>query len=115
MRLNQGFVDKMQCCWENKLPDPFDSGNTRGNFFSQFLDMTAPGKDCINTPRYLTLIPGLRAGLGVPLMLRTGGAVRVFSFCLEPISINSILVILSVSLLAISHLLIFSKSVFKRD
>ena len=48
-------------------------------------------------------------------MLRTGEAVRVFSFCLEPISINSILVKLSVSLLAISHLLIFSKSVFKRD
>ena len=48
-------------------------------------------------------------------MLRTGEAVRVFSFCLEPISINLILVILSVSLLAISHLQIFSKSVFKRD
>ena len=40
MRLNQGFVDRMQCCWENKLPDPFDSCNTRGNFFSQLLDMT---------------------------------------------------------------------------
>ena len=85
MRLDQGFVDKMQCCWGNKLPDPFDSGNTRGNFFSQLFDMTAPGKDCT----------------GVPLMLRTGEAVRVFSFCLKPISINSILVILSVSLLAI--------------
>ena len=48
-------------------------------------------------------------------MLRTGEAVKVFSFCLEPISINSILVILSVSLLAISRLLIFSKSVFKQD
>ena len=46
-------------------------------------------------------------------MLRTGEAVRVFSFSLEPISINS--VILSVSLLAISHLLIFSKSSFKQD
>ena len=52
---------------------------------------------------------------GVPLMLRTGEAVKVFSFCLEPISINSVLVILSVSLLAISRLLIFSKSVFKQD
>ena len=49
---------------------------------------------------------------GVPLMLRTGEAVRVFSFCHEPISINSVLVMLSVSLLAISHLLIFSKSSF---
>ena len=38
-------------------PDPFDSCNTRGNFFSQLLDMTAPGKVCINE---LTLIPGLR-------------------------------------------------------
>ena len=51
----------------------------------------------------------------VPLMLRTGEVVRVFSFCLEPISINSVLVILSVSLLAISHLLIFSKCLFKQD
>ena len=46
-------------------------------------------------------------------MLRTGEAVRAFSFCLEPISINSVLVMLRVSLLAISHLLIFSKSLFK--
>ena len=52
---------------------------------------------------------------GVPLILRTGEAVRVFTFCLEPISINSILVMLSVSLLVISHLLIFSKSSFKQD
>ena len=51
----------------------------------------------------------------VPLMFNTGEAVRVLSFCLEPISINSVLVILSVSLLAISHLLIFSKSSFKLD
>ena len=48
---------------------------------------------------------------GVPLMLIAGEAVRVFSFCLETISINSVL---SVSLLAISHLLIFSKSSFKQ-
>ena len=45
--------------------------------------------------------------MGVPLMFRTGEAVRLFSFCLEPISINSVFVILSVSLLAISHLLMF--------
>ena len=43
-------------------------------------------------------------------MLRMGEAVMVFSFCLKLISINSVLVMLSVSLLAISHLLIFSKS-----
>ena len=48
MRLSQGFVDKMQCCWGNKLPDPFDSCDTRGNFFSQLLDMTSPGRVCIN-------------------------------------------------------------------
>ena len=52
---------------------------------------------------------------GVPLMLRTGEAVGAFTFCLEPISINSVLVMLNVSLLAISHLLIFSKSSFKQD
>ena len=51
----------------------------------------------------------------VALMFNTGEAVRVFIFCLEPISMNSVLVILSVSLLAISHLLIFSKSLFKQD
>ena len=51
----------------------------------------------------------------VPLMLRTGEAVRAFRFCLKPISINSVLVTLSVSLLAITHLLIFSKSSFKQD
>ena len=52
---------------------------------------------------------------GVPLMLRTGEAVKVFSFCHEPISINSVLVILSVILLAFSHSLVFSKSSFKQD
>ena len=52
---------------------------------------------------------------GVPLMLRTGEAVRAFSFCLEPNNIHSDLVMLSVSLLAISYLLIFSKSSFKED
>ena len=52
---------------------------------------------------------------GVPLMFNTADAVRVLSVCLEPISINSVLLILSVSLLAISHLLIFSKSSFKQD
>ena len=31
MLLNQGFVDKMQCCWWNKLPDPFNCCNTRNN------------------------------------------------------------------------------------
>ena len=47
-------------------------------------------------------------------MFYTGEVVWVFSFCLEPISINS--VILSVSLLAINHLPIFStKSLFKQD
>ena len=51
----------------------------------------------------------------VPLMLRTGEAVRAFSFCLKPISINSVLVTFSVSSLAITHLLIFSKSSFKQD
>ena len=50
---------------------------------------------------------------GVPLMLTTRESVMVFSFCLEPISINSVFVVLSVSLLAISHLRIFSKSSFK--
>ena len=47
-------------------------------------------------------------------MLTTGESVMVFSFCLEPISKDSVCVILSVSSLAISHLLIFSKSLFKQ-
>ena len=51
---------------------------------------------------------------GVPLMLTTGESVMVFSFFLEPIGINSVFVMLSLSLLAISHLLIFSKSSFKQ-
>ena len=51
---------------------------------------------------------------GVPLMLTTGESVMVFSFCLDPISINSVFVILSVSSLAISHLLTVSKSSFKQ-
>ena len=47
-------------------------------------------------------------------MLTTGESVMLYSFCLEPISINSVFGILSVSLLAISHLLIISKSSFKQ-
>ena len=47
-------------------------------------------------------------------MLTTGESVMVFSFWLEPIGINSVFVMLSLSLLAISHLLIFSKSSFKQ-
>ena len=44
IRLNQGFENKMQCCWGNKLPDPFNSYSTRGIFFSQLLEMAAPNK-----------------------------------------------------------------------
>ena len=47
-------------------------------------------------------------------MLTTGESVMVNSFFLEPISKNLVFVVLSVSLLAISHLLIFSKSSFKQ-
>ena len=66
----------------------------------------------MSTPRDVDVDTWFKA---VPLMFNTGEAVRVLSFCLEPISINSVLLILSVSLLAISHLLIFSKSSFKQD
>ena len=48
-------------------------------------------------------------------MLRTGEAVRAFSFRLKPISIIILSHNNNVSLLAISHLLIFSKSSFKQD
>ena len=51
---------------------------------------------------------------GVPLILTTGEFVMVYSFFLESIGINSVFVVLSVSLLAISHLLIVSKSSFKQ-
>ena len=113
VRLNQGFVDKMQCCWGNKLPDPFDSCNTRYIFLANFSTWLPQVKFAsVSTPRDFDVYTLFT---GVPLMLRTGEAVRVFSFCHEPISINSVLVILSVSLLAISHLLIFSKSSFKQD
>ena len=78
MRLNQGFVDKMQCCWGNKLPDPFDSCNTRGNFVSQLLDMAAQVKFAsISTPRDLDVDTWF---MGVPLIFKTGDAVRVLKF-----------------------------------
>ena len=48
-------------------------------------------------------------------MVKIGVAVRVLSFCLEPIRINSVLVIFSVSLFAISHLLMFCKSSLRKD
>jgi len=41
--------------------------------------------------------------MGVPLMVKVGVSVRVLGFCLEPISINSVLFILSLSFFAISH------------
>ena len=53
--------------------------------------------------------------VGAPLMVKIGVAVRVLSFCLEPISINSVLVIFSVSLFAISHSLMFWKSLLRQD
>ena len=65
----------------------------------------------MNTPRDFDVDTSFTA---VPLMLTTGESVMVFSFCLEPISINSVFVVLTMSLLAISHLLIFSKSSFKQ-
>ena len=43
-------------------------------------------------------------------MVKIGVEVRVLSFCLELISINSVLVIFSVSLFAISQSLMFCKS-----
>ena len=65
-------------------PDPFDSCNTRGNFFSQLLDMTAPGKvSLMSTPRDFDVDTWFT---GVPLMLRTGEAVRALSFCLDSLA-----------------------------
>ena len=90
----------------NKLPDPFDSCNTRGIFFLGSFSIWLPQVRfaLFSTPRDLDVDTWF---MGVPLIFKTGDAVRVLSFCLEPISINSLLVILSVSLFAINHLLIF--------
>jgi len=51
------------------LPEPFDSCNTRGIFFSQLLDMTASGKVCINEYTYRDFDVDTWF-TGVPLMLR---------------------------------------------
>ena len=46
--------------------------------------------------------------------VRVGDAVRVLSFYLEPISMNSVLVMLRESFFALGHLLIFCKSTFRQ-
>ena len=48
-------------------------------------------------------------------MVKIGVTVRVLSFCLEPISINSVLVKFIVTLFAISHSLMFCKSSLRQD
>ena len=53
--------------------------------------------------------------LSLSLMSILWESVRVPSLCLDPISINSVLVIFRVSLFAISQLLTFAKSLFKHD
>ena len=52
---------------------------------------------------------------GAQLIDGLGGTVRVHSLCLDPMSINSVLVILSVSLFAISQLLTLTKSSLRQD
>ena len=47
------------------------------------------------------------------LIANVGDSVRVLSLCLDPISINSVLVIFRVSLFALSQLWTFSKSWFR--
>ena len=54
----------------------------------------------------------LNRRVGEPLIEGLGGTVKVRSLCVDPISINSVFVILSVSLFAISQLLTFTKSSF---
>ena len=46
----------------------------------------------MSTPRDFDVDTWFTGGPGVPLMPRTGEAVTMFSFCLDPISINSVLV-----------------------
>ena len=65
----------------------------------------------ISTPSDLTVVT---CSIGEPLIEGLGGTVRVHSLYLDPISINSVLVILSVSLFAISQLLTFTKSSFRQ-
>ena len=49
----------------------------------------------------------------VPLISKAGIADRLFNFCLDPININSVFVMLRVNLLARSQRFIFDKSWFK--
>ena len=46
----------------------------------------------------------------IPLISKGGIADRLFNFCLDPININSVFVMLRVNLLAISQRFIFDKS-----
>ena len=62
------------------MPYSFYGPNTRSDFLCYFLDMATPIKSVI------------------------GDSVRVLSLCLDPISINSVLVIFRVSLFALSQL-----------
>ena len=60
-----------------------------------------------NTPRDLVKSTLFNC---VPLIFKSGRTDRLFNFCLDPININSVFVILGVNLLAMSQLFIFNKS-----
>ena len=66
----------------------------------------------LSTPSDLAVVT---CSIGAQLIDGLGGTVRVHSLCLDPMSINSVLVILSASLFAISQLLTLTKSSFRQD
>lgn len=84
------------------MPYSFYGPNTRSDFLCYFLDMaTQSSLSSMVTPSDFAVVTWLTSK---SLIANVGDSVRVLSLCLDPISINSVLVIFRVSLFALSQL-----------
>ena len=57
----------------------------------------------------------LAVAKSIYFIFKEGREGRLLSFCLEPINMNSVLVIFSINLLAVSQRFLLSKSPFRED
>ena len=87
----------------------FNRSNTRRDFFLviALIWLLHVRFSSINTPRDLVKFTLFNC---VSLISKAGKAERLFNFCLDPININSVFVMLRVNLLAVSQRFIFDKS-----
>ena len=84
------------------MSSSFYGTNTRGHLFYEFLDMSTPIESIINNDSQRFSVSNLLDLSTVDRKCR--GTVRLLCLCLDPMRMNSVLVIVRVNLFALNQL-----------